>query len=242
MIKLIGWLWWWCVPVRKRLAIANFEAAFPDRSASILRQTVGEMVWGYIDLAVGKRATLHGTDHIRNGGICIAGHLGAWDLALISLAERIPCTIFVRTPANPLIARWIRRLRLRAGLQLLDPSDSLSDAHRALHQGRLVIFVQDQRHNSGVSVPFFGRPALTSCGFGALASRTKAPLFGAHQWRDSSGQHHVQIEPLILDISADHQQAVIDLTHATQRFYENRIKAKPHSWLWLHDRWRANSG
>ena len=53
-----------------------------------------EMVWGYIELAMGRRAVVHGAEQIQNGGICLAGHGGAWDLGLISAAEKIPTTIF----------------------------------------------------------------------------------------------------------------------------------------------------
>jgi KDO2-lipid IV(A) lauroyltransferase len=242
MIGLIGWVWWWLVPIRKRLAVANFSAAFPDLPPKTLQRTVGEMVWGYVELARGKRAEVHGAELVQEGGICLAGHLGAWDMGLISAGECVNATVFVRTPANPLVARWIERARLRTGLQLLAPSGSAMAAYRALRSGRLLVFVQDQRHNQGIPVPFFGRPALTSRGCGVLAARTGAPVFGARQWRDASGNHHISFERLPMNVSEDPETAVRELTEASQRFYEDRINLAPHSWLWLHDRWRANSG
>jgi KDO2-lipid IV(A) lauroyltransferase len=178
---------------------------------------------------------------IESGGICLAGHFGAWDLALVSAAEQVDTTIFVRPPTNPIAARWIRSIREKAGLQLLSPSGSAVAAYRSLRAGRLVVFVQDQRHNQGVSVPFFNRPALTSRGFGVLAARTGAPLFGAHQWRDERGRHHIRIERLNFEVPENPDEAVLALTQASQKFYEERIKLHPHSWLWLHDRWRANN-
>lgn len=237
MISLIGWLWWVLVPVRKRMAIANFQHAFPDRSASELRRSVGEMVWGYIELSLGKRAVVHGAEHIQNGGLCLAGHGGAWDLGLISAAEQIPTTIFVKTPANPLVAWWITRLRKQANIELLPPTKAAVSAYRALKRGRLVVFVQDQRHNAGVPVLFFDRPAWTSRGFAVMATRTEAPLFGAWQWRDpTNGTHHIAIEPLLIeDRRPDAEQLI---TQQTQRFYETKIRERPHSWLWLHNRWR----
>ena len=238
MIWFFGWLWWLVLPIRKRLAIANYRAAFPDRPHSDLRLSVGEMVWGYVELAIGRRATVHGAEQVTSGGLCLAGHGGAWDLALISVANHIPVTIFVKPPANPVAAWWIRRMREQAGLELLSPSHSAVAAYRALKRGRLVVFVQDQRHNSGIPVPFFGRPAWTSRGFGVLAARTNAPIFGAWQWRDPSTRaHHLHIEPLALDDRS--QDADHALTVASQQFYERKITERPHSWLWLHDRWRS---
>ena len=238
MITLIGWLWWWIIPIRKRIAIDNFRAAFPDRDPSELRRTVGEMVWGYVELAMGRRAVVHGAELLQDGGICLAGHGGAWDLALISAGRHIPASIFVKTPANPLIARWITMMRRRSGLELLAPTGSALTAYRALKRGRVVVFVQDQRQNDGVLVDFFGRPALTSRGFGVLAARSGAPLFGTWQWRDEAGQHHIKIERLSVQVPSSTDEAVLALTQASQRFYEDKIRQRPHSWLWLHNRWR----
>ncbi len=238
MITFFGWLWWWVLPVRKRLAIDNFQHAFPERDVGELRRCVGELVMGYVDLALGRRAVVHGAELLSRGGICLAGHGGAWDLGLISAGSDIRATIFVRTPANRLAAWWITRCRRRSGLELLPPSGSALSAYRALRNGRMVVFVQDQRHNQGICVQFFGRQAWTSRGFGVLAARTGAPLFGAWQWRDEDGQHHIQLERLQLDIPDDPDAAVVALTEASQRFYEEKIRQRPHSWLWLHDRWR----
>lgn len=239
MISLLGWLWWWVLPVRKRVAIANFQAAFPDRDPAELRRTVGEMVWSYVELALGKRATVHGAELASEGGLCLAGHLGAWDLCLISAAAEVPISVFVRPPTNPLIAWWIGRARTRAGLELLSPRGSAISALRALRQGRVVVFIQDQRHNQGTPVPFFGRPALTSRGFGMLATKTGAPLLGATQWRDASGAHHIKVERLSPTRPEDPVEAVEALTAFSQAFYEERIRENPYSWLWLHDRWRS---
>ena len=241
MTTLIGWIWWLLCPVRKRVAIDNYRAAFPDRPPGELRRSVGEMVWGYIELAAGRRAQVHGAEQAKQGGLCLAGHGGAWDLALISAAQHIPITIFVKTPTNPLVAWWIRLMRERVGIELLAPNASAMAAYRALKRGRLVVFVQDQRHNQGVPVDFFGRPAWTSRGFGVLAARTDAPVFGAWQWRDEeTGLHHIQIEPLSLEHRHPDQANLI--TIETQTFYENKIRTRPYSWLWLHDRWRSLEG
>jgi len=238
MITLIGWLWWTIIPIRKRVAIDNYRSAFPERDSGDLRQCVGEMVWGYVELAFGRRAVVHGAEQAAQGGLCLAGHGGAWDLGLVSAALQIPTTIFVKTPANPLVAWWIRRVREKSGIELLAPNASAVAAYRALKRGRLVVFVQDQRHNQGIPVSFFGRPAWTSRGFGVLAARTDVPVFGAWQWRDeSTGAHHIQLEPLSLENR--HPDAAHLITRETQQFYERKIRERPHSWLWLHDRWRS---
>lgn len=242
MIALLGWIWWVLLPVRKRLAVANYVACFPERDPGELRRTVGELVLGYLELALGRRAEGRGLDLLRGGGLVLAGHGGAWDLCLISAARELPVTIFVRQPSNPLAAWLIARARRRADIELLPPRGSMEAAYRALERGRVVVFVQDQRHNAGIPVPFFGRAAWTSPAFGAMAWRTRAPIFGVWQGREPGGRHWVAAERLDWAIPADREAAVRALTEQSQRFYEQKIRSRPWSWLWLHDRWKVPSG
>ncbi|MAY80429.1 MAG: hypothetical protein CL930_06540 [Deltaproteobacteria bacterium] len=238
---LLGWVWWTILPIRKAMAIRNYRFAFPKHSPTELRHTVGDMVWSYVELAMGRRATLEGLELMRGGGICLAGHGGAWDLALISAAAHLPITIFVKPPSNRLAAWFITRARTRAGIELLPPSGSSQAAYDALRQGRVLVFVQDQRHNRGIPVDFFGKPAWTSRGFGRIANRTGARLFGAWQWRDDQG-HHLRFETLNPTPPTDTDEAIDYLTEYSQHFYEEKIRQHPHSWLWLHNRWRSLRG
>lgn len=238
MIPLFGWLWWTLLPVRKRLAISNYQLAFPERDPAELRRAVGEIAAGYVDLLLQRWAKLRDVELLRGGGIALSGHGGAWDLALISAAREVPVTVFVRTPTNPLAARLIAALRRRGDLELLPPRGSMEAAYKALDRGRVVLFVLDQRHNQGLAVPFFGRPARTSAAFAAMAWRTRAPLFGAWASRGPDGRHQLEIERLDWAIPDDRAEAIDALTRRSQRFYEDHIRARPWSWLWLHDRWK----
>lgn len=242
---LLGWIWWTILPVRKGVALAGFRAAFPERDPGELRRTVGELVLGYWDLLRGVRAEVV-LPWDRDGGpaepgLVLCGHGGAWDLALLSGAERIPLTVFVRTPSNPLAARLIARLRRRGDLELLGPSGSMEQAYAALERGRFVVFVQDQRHNRGIPVPFFGRPAWTSPALAAMAWRTGAPVYFAWPERTGAG-HRVVMERASPPRPEDRDAAIQAITAWSQERIEAAIRRIPHSWLWLHDRWRRPEG
>lgn len=238
MISLWGWLWWNVVPVRKRLAVASYRRAFPERDPAELAQTMGEIIVSYLDLLRGRRAKMVDIQIVQPGSICLCGHGVSWDLGLISAAEHIPITIFVKTPANPVAAAIINRLRGQADLELLPPRGSMEQAYAALARGRVVAFVQDQRHNAGLPVPFFGRPARTSPAFAAMAWRTRAPLYGAWPSREADGTYQARFERLDWEIPEDREEAVQRLTAQSAAWYEAQIRARPRAWLWLHDRWR----
>ena len=83
----LGWIWWLCLPVRKKLAVRNYHRCFPHRPMGELRRSVGNIIVQYLALLRGHRAEVHLPLDIQNGGVCLAGHGGAWDMALISVAE-----------------------------------------------------------------------------------------------------------------------------------------------------------
>jgi KDO2-lipid IV(A) lauroyltransferase len=236
---LLGWVWWLLLPVRRSLACDSFRRCLPDlQPGPHLRRSVGTLVAQYIGLLLGTRCTIEGLEHARGGGLCLAGHFAAWEIMAASLAREIPVTAFIREPSSPLAARLITWLRGRGtDLELLTASDSPRRAYDALEAGRLVLLLQDQRHNDGIMTTFFGRPCRTSPAFGAMAWMARPKLLTIHQWRDGR-RHRARIEPLDLPIPDGRRAATVALTQASQDFYEDIIRRHPDGWLWLHDRWK----
>ncbi len=249
-VGLLGGLWWWGLPVRRAVARDQLRQSLPEVAPGpTLRRAVGSAAVGYLELLLGRRAHWTGTAEARRriattGGICLAGHGGAWDLAMVCCATEVPLTVFVRAPSSRLAAAALAALRRRHGadLELLPPAGSMGAAAAALARGRMVVFVQDQRHNRGLPVPFFGRPAWTSAGFAALAHRSGAPLFGAWQRRDPDGRVRGEMRPLDWPVAASRAAAVAALTARSQAWTEAQIRRWPADWWWLHKRWKRPPG
>ena len=240
--RLLAWVWWLVVPVRKRLAVQNLASCFPDLPPGpTLRRCVAEILLGYVELLQLDRVrfTWEGAELIHDrapaGSLVLCGHGGSWDLvaAAIPRAQLLRVAMFVRRPSDPGVNALIERIRVERGLTLLPPDDSMSELYARLERGETIALALDQRRNSGIPVPFFGRPAWTSPGMAAAAAKTGTPVFGLWQWRTGVGRHHVRLVeiPLSGDVTED--------TARMNRFYEARIRERPHGWLWLHDRWRT---
>lgn len=251
LMMLLGWLWWTVLPVRKRAALSQLRASGLDcPPGPTLRRAVGSAALGYLELLLGRRARWHNTETVAaaisgRGGICLAGHGGAWDLAMVSCAHHLPLTVYVREPSSAVARRALLWLRERTGadLELLPPGGGLADAERALARGRLVVLVQDQRHNGGLPVPFFGRPAWTSAGFAVLAHRHPGlPLFGAWQRRTDSGLVEGIFEQLHWERPTARAEAVAELTARSQQWVEGKVRGAPADWWWLHKRWKVPPG
>jgi Kdo2-lipid IVA lauroyltransferase/acyltransferase len=235
--RFFGWLWWWIIPIRKKMVIANYQHCFPKRPIQELRISIGDIVTQYIFLLFGKRAQVELPEDLSRGGVCLAGHASTWDIALISVAEHIPITIFLRKPSGYFSAKLIEYLRRDADIQALYGRNCLPTAYRSLQEGRLVIFVQDHRFNDGIPSTFFNKECLTSPAFASMAYNTNAPIYGSWQYNKGSNIK-VNITKLEWKVPSNKEHAIQSLTQKSQDYYQQMISEKPYSWLWLHDRWK----
>jgi KDO2-lipid IV(A) lauroyltransferase len=235
---LLAALWWWVVPVRRRVATENLRSALPGVGPAALRRAVAQVAAGYLLILCGRRGRVEGPVPPA-GAVAVAGHFSAWDLALLTGAARVPVAIFLRPPSVRLARAWIAAVRRRVGIWALGPAGSLPAAAAARRAGRLVVFVQDQRHNRGRPVELLGRPAWTSTGLAGFLWDEQAPLWGITQGFGPDGRLVVRFTPLALSAASSRKEAVERWTADVQSWLEAEIRARPDAWWWLHDRWRA---
>lgn len=170
-----------------------------------------------------------------NGAILVAGHFGSWDLVgpMVGREEGLPVSVVVKNPSWKPAADYVDEVRRKFGLGLLPSMKSFDAIMEELAQGRVLVFLLDQRYRKGIPVEFFGRPAWTTPVVSVAVERSGTPVFGLCYWREGIGKHRARFSgplPMVGDIETD--------TSTIQRFYEETIRERPHSWLWLHDRWR----
>lgn len=245
---LIAWLWWTVVPIRKAVAVQNVGRAFPEWPPSKVRATLTAMlhniVLGYIELLIAERtgATMVeavGVEQLPPGSIVLAGHGGSWDLSLLALADRTPTALFLKPPSDPWARTQIAALRARHDLLGLSTGATLADGYLAMQSGRALLFIQDQRFNSGITSLFFGVPCRTSTGFAVSILRTGRPVYAVWQERLGLGRHRFWIAPFSMPArTGDDAGDVQALTDAANAWYADRIRERPSGWLWLHDRWK----
>ena len=243
----LAWLWWTVVPFRKAIAVEGFRHVFPELPVGPnLRRETAELVMGYIELFHEVRKpciqlTVENSEPIQKhvaaneGVILVAGHFGSWDLIgpMVGRNESLPATVVVKNPRWKPAADYVDKVRRAFGLGLLPSKDSFRGIMKEIAAGRTLVFLLDQRYRKGIPVDFFGRPAWTSPVVSVVAERRGAPVYGLCYWREGIGKHRARFSgplPMVGDIEID--------TATIQRFYEETIRERPHSWLWLHDRWK----
>lgn len=247
---IVAWLWWLLIPIRRDLAVANFRRAFPGVTPGVpLRRMMSGLVLGYFELLHEERVpgsvalSIEGSEAIvergkaKQGTLIFAGHLGSWDLVgpLLTRQTGIRATVVVKVPRSRGVAELMERVRGSYGLGLLpNKAGAMNRVYELLEEGHAVVFVIDQRLSRGVAVPFLGRLALTAPAVAVAATKTSLPVHFLEYWREGTGRHRAKFSgPLrVTGIAED------DIAAFTARI-EKAVRQRPHSWLWLHDRWKG---
>ncbi len=248
---LLAWLWWTVVTIRKATAVEGFHHVFPELPVGPnLRREVAELVMGYfelfhearnpcIQLTVENGALIQSQVASGKGAILVAGHFGSWDLVgpMVGRQESLPVTVVVKNPRWKPAAEYVEDVRRIFGLGLLPSMNSFEAIMEEIAEGRILVFLLDQRYRKGIPIEFFERSAWTTPVVAVAVERSGAPVYGLCYWREGIGKHRARFSgplPMVGDIEID--------TATIQRFYEETIRERPHGWLWLHDRWREPNG
>jgi KDO2-lipid IV(A) lauroyltransferase len=195
------------------------------------------------------RITVDGLDRfvqLRDDGrpaIVIAAHLANWEvLGVVAHKYGLDTVLPFRAPGNFHLAEDVLATRERLMGTLVDSGRGASfQIAAALDRGAHLGMLVDQRIGSGISVPFFGRPALTNTLPARLAREYDCPVHGARAVRLPGGRLHLELTPEIA-LPRDHH-GLVDVEAATRRIneiVEGWVREHPDQWFWLHDRWRQD--
>jgi KDO2-lipid IV(A) lauroyltransferase len=251
-----------------RVAHANLRAAMPELDAAVRRRVV-RGVWDNLGRTMGElahiadlRETASGPGWelagqetvdwlVAKGGpaILFSGHIGNWEMLPVAAAARgLALSSLYRPAENKQIDAMLLELRrraVRADMQMFAKGAAgarQSLAH--LSRGGRLAMLMDQKMNDGIEARFFGRPAMTAPGMGALALRLRCPVIPCFVERLGPARFRVICEPpLALPDTGDRTADIASLTQMVNDTLERWIRAKPESWLWLHRRWpKASTG
>jgi KDO2-lipid IV(A) lauroyltransferase len=181
----IAWLLYRYVPSRRRVALENLHAAFPEwqnqpeRAEQLVRAMYRHLIravfevllltrklhlpnWrSFVDLypAVGLPGTLFSS----RATLIVTGHFGNWEMAGYLLGRLgFKTYAIARVLDNPHLERFVLRLRQATGQTIIAKHDDFDRLTQVLTHGGKVSTLADQDAGPrGVFVDFFGRPAST---------------------------------------------------------------------------------
>jgi KDO2-lipid IV(A) lauroyltransferase len=178
------------------------------------------------------------------GVLVLTGHLGAWELSSFyhSLAGH-PMGMVIRRLDNPLVDRFVNRIRCLHGNRVLHKDDFARGLIAAMRGNQTVGILMDTNMTppQGVFVPFFGTLACTASGLARVAQKTGAAVIpGFLLWEASERRYVLRFGPAIELV--DTGDSDLDATTNTARFtavIEQFIRKYPDQWLWMHRRWKT---
>lgn len=238
-----------------RRARHNIALAMPELSAAEI-ETIVVGMWDNLGRIGGEtphmqhldptdgsgRIEIVGMEHVEEGrkagaALVFSGHLGNWEL-MAAMSNRLGLGIQViyRAANNPWIDRIIQNIR--PGLMAPKGAQGARQAVVALKEGRPLALLVDQKMNDGISVPFFGREAMTAPALVDLARKFRIPAYPVRVERLNGARFRITVLPAMrFEAGADRHADLRDGMTRVNALLESWIRDKPAQWLWLHRRW-----
>jgi KDO2-lipid IV(A) lauroyltransferase len=175
------------------------------------------------------------------GCILATAHTGNWEMMSAALSlNGYPLAAIAQKQHNEQMDRFINEQRRAPGAEIVYRSE-VRDMVRLLDRGKIIGLLMDQdAHQKGVFVPFFGRLASTPAGPAAIARLRGAPIIPAFIHEVASGKHEIIIHPAVrVEKTADRDADIYAATLQLTTIVEAHIRQYPSEWFCLHNRWKT---
>lgn len=250
LLKFIGPL-----TSKQKIARTGLETAFPEKSeteiSTLLKEQWGNTGRTFAEFPIMHRIKAFESDRVTIKGlgifkanapaVIVTGHFANWEVMATALTQSgLPVRITYRKINNPYIDARVRKQRERYGTKFLIQKSTHKGGRElleALKNGESVALLNDQKFNTGLSVPFFGQEAMTAQGATRLALKTGFPLLPMAVTRDGSNFTVTFYEPIELKNTGQREADVLSGVKQVNGFIEDRIREKPAQWFWVHRRW-----
>ncbi|WP_103255682.1 lysophospholipid acyltransferase family protein [Tabrizicola aquatica] len=168
--------------------------------------------------------------------ILVSGHFGNYEAARAALVARgFQIGGLYRNLRNRYFnAHYVRTMEAFGGPVFPQGRAGTAGFVRHLKAGGQLVLLFDQDMASGTALPFLGQPARTALSAAELALRFKADLIPFFATRRPDGLSF-RVE---MDAPVPHSTPEAMMLAVTQAL-EERVRAHPGQWFWIHRRWKG---
>ena len=244
----------------RRVALANLEQCFPNKTASE-RRAIARATFKHFGRVLLKLLTFstltpeqmmgladyEGDERVRlayakgKGILFFTGHFGFWELHALAHAVKLrPIGVLARTLDNPRLNDLLEQVRTKTGNTVIYRQGAVRRVLKTLHAGEGVALLIDQHMHSpdAIWVNFFRRPAATTSTLAALALRTGAAVIPVFAHPLPGGRYRFIYESPVEPPLEDAPDAIREFTQRCTDVLEMHVRKHPELWLWMHRRWR----
>jgi KDO2-lipid IV(A) lauroyltransferase len=162
-------------------------------------------------------------------------------MAAVLVRAGVKVQVTYRAMNNPYVDARVRQTRFRYGVRMFAPKGlaGARELMRAIGRGESVALMNDQKFNGGVAAPLFGVMAHTAPGPSTYALRFGIPIvpLSVQRTADAARFKVIVHEPIHLEDTGDHDADIEAAVRRINAFIEDRIRARPAEWFWVHRRW-----
>lgn len=252
-----GWLAFYLLAKRRRVAMENLELAYGDELRRDQRKRIAReafMNYGVVAmefahlpklskddlLTLVEVRGLENIDHDK-GAILVSSHTANWELMAPALAARgYPLAEIVNTYRDPQRGQIFDRLRKAGNIKTVPKNLAATIVPELLEKKMLVGIMADQSaRQSAVPVTLFGRACWSTAGPAILALRQRIPVYIVNLNRRLDGTYLLDIsEPVHYEWTRHFRSDLCGFSQVLQDAIEVHIRNHPGQWLWMHNRWK----
>jgi KDO2-lipid IV(A) lauroyltransferase len=239
------------------IARNNIRLAMPETSAAEIEHIITDMwdnlgrvaaefthIFNLSEEEFFKRVTIEGSENIslsKNGLIFFSGHLANWEIApRVPVIRGIKTNLIYRAANNKSVDNIMVDEREKQGINLIPKGfKAAKKIIEILKAGEALAMLVDQKMNDGISVPFFGKAAMTAPAIARLAIKFDCPVIPSQVIRTNKANFILKFyPPLKYEKTEDQEQDVYNIMVIINQLLEGWIKEHPSQWFWLHNRWK----
>jgi len=242
---------------REQIAAVNLALCFPDLPADARDRVITElfdslgmgvmemaMSWWTPDSKLQPLSDIKGLEHLQaalqqgKGVILLSGHFTTLEIGGRLLAQRAPFHVMYREHKNAAFEAVMHAARVRNFGKAI-PRGDLRGMLNSLKDNVPVWYAPDQDYGAdqSVFVPFFGIPAASITGTSRLARISGAPVVPFFQTRlPGSRGYRLTLYPALDNFPGESVEAD---TRRINTLLEDRIRAQPGQYLWVHRRFKT---
>ncbi|MFM6972540.1 MAG: lysophospholipid acyltransferase family protein, partial [Alphaproteobacteria bacterium] len=173
------------------------------------------------------------------GGIIFSAHFGNWEIGpKILLQNGLKVKTIYRPLNNPYAENLTSKIRNVA--MIAKGSAGNREIINAIKNNEFIIIMADQKITDGEPIKFFNRNAITSTSIAKIALKYGVPIIPGYISRiGKKFKFKLTIEnSLIINRNENFEDNIKNVTLKINQIIENWIKASPHQWFWVHNRWK----
>ncbi len=259
--KLLAFLFYDVLKLRKSVVMKNLHIAFPNKSDSEKKVIAKKSYYHFSRLIleimcipkmsndeISSMLVCDNVDELAqvfnegNGLVFLTAHFGNWEVGAISLPMQMGTVMYpiIKPQRNPYVTKWLNSMRETHGNKIISLGMSIRQIYKVIKEGKLLGVVGDQRGpHDGLRVKLFGHDTAIYSGTGELVLKTKVPLYILFAIRIEDYHYKAFSEKIDLEnLPGEPVEQAREIMQRYMNLLEKFVKLYPEQWFWMHNIWK----